>query len=157
MSHSVSHLPFRAWCSHCVKGLARDWPHRSDYGPPPDIPMVAMDFCFANTESDGDVLTMLAMKEKPCSSVGVRVLPDKSASEGAVATIIGYLDLWGHQEVIIKCDQEHSMKRIAELLQERRRPRRTIVEYSPKREPSEQRSGGKRTLPLGRVASNHAL
>ena len=24
MSHSVSHLPVRAWCSHCVKGLARD-------------------------------------------------------------------------------------------------------------------------------------
>ena len=30
------------------------------------------------------------------------------------------------------CDQEQSVKRIAELLQERRRPRRTIVEYSPK-------------------------
>ena len=35
LAHSVSHLPFRAWCSHCVKGLARDWHHRSDYGPPP--------------------------------------------------------------------------------------------------------------------------
>ena len=33
---------------------------------------------------------------------------------------------------MIKCDQEESMKRIAELLQERRRPRRTIIEYSPK-------------------------
>ena len=46
MAHSVSHFPFRAWCSHCVIGLARDRPHRSDYGPPPDVPMVAMDFCF---------------------------------------------------------------------------------------------------------------
>ena len=57
---------FRAWCAHCVKGLARDWPHRSDYGHPPDIPVVAMDFCFANTESDDDVLTILTMKEEPC-------------------------------------------------------------------------------------------
>ena len=80
-----------------MKGLARDWPHRGDYGPPPDIPMVAMDFCFVNTESDDDVLTILAMKEKPFQSVGVTVLPDKSASEFAVATIIGYLDIWGHQ------------------------------------------------------------
>ena len=62
MSCSFSHLPFRAWCSHCVNGLARDWPHRSDYGPPPGIPMVKMDFCFVNTESDDDVLTILAMK-----------------------------------------------------------------------------------------------
>ena len=89
-------------------------------------------FCFVNTESDDDVLTILAMKEKPFQSVGATVLPDKSASEFAVATIIGYLDFWGHQEVMIKCDQEYSMKRIAESLQERRRPRRTIVECSPK-------------------------
>ena len=34
---------------------------------------------------------------------------------------------------MFKCDQEQSMKRIDELLPERRRPRRTIVEYSPKR------------------------
>ena len=40
---------------------------------------------------------------------------------------------------MIKCDQEQSMKRIAELLQERRRPRRTIVEYSSK--VSHQRNG----------------
>ena len=111
LSHSVSHLPFREWCSHCVKGLARDWPHRSDYRPPPDIPTVAMD----------EVLTNLAVREKPFQSVGATVLPDKSASEVAVATIIRYLDFWGHKEVMIKCDQEHSMKR-----------RRTIVEYNPK-------------------------
>ena len=47
------------------------------------------------------------------------------------ANVPGYLDFWGHQEVMIKCDEEQSMKRIAELLQERRRPRRTIVEYNP--------------------------
>ena len=45
--------------------------------------------------------------------------------------MIGYLDFRGHQEVMIKCDQEQCTKRIAELLQDRRRPRRTIVEYSP--------------------------
>ena len=56
--------------------------------------MVAMNFCFVNTESDDDVLTILAMKEKPFQSVGATVLPDKSVSEFAVATIIGYLDFW---------------------------------------------------------------
>ena len=71
-----------------MKGLARDWLHRSDYGPPPDIPMVAMDFCFVNTASDDDVLTILAMKET------VPISWDKSASEFAVATIIGYLEFW---------------------------------------------------------------
>ena len=112
MSHSVSHLPFRAWCSHCVKGLARDGSHRRDDGPPPDIPIAAMDFCFVHTESDDDVLTILAMKEKPFQSVGATVLPDKSASEFAVAAIIGYLDFSGHQEDMIKCDIFHSRTRV---------------------------------------------
>ena len=57
--------------------------------------MVATDFCFVNTESDDDVLTILAMKESPFQSVGATVLPDKSASVFAVATIIGYLGLLG--------------------------------------------------------------
>ena len=64
-------------------------------GPPPDIHMVAIDFCFLNAESDDDVLTILAVKEKPFQSVGATVLPDKSASEFAVTPIIGYLDFWG--------------------------------------------------------------
>ena len=44
-----------------------------------------MNFCFVNTESDDDVLTILAMKEKPFQSVRATVLPDKSVSE---------LDFW---------------------------------------------------------------
>ena len=87
--------------------------------------MVAMDVCFANTESDGDVFTIWTMKEKPFQAVGATVLRDKSASE--FATIIGYL--W---EDMIKCDQGRTTKQIAELLQDRRRPRRTIVEYGPR-------------------------
>ena len=72
------------------------------------------------------------MEEKPFQSVGATVLPDTSASDFAAAAVIDYFDFWWHQEVMIKCDQEQSMKKIAELLQERRRPRRTIIECSPK-------------------------
>ena len=63
-------------------------------GPPPDFLMVAMDFCFVNTESDDDVLTILAMKEKPFQSVGATVQSDKSVIEFAVATMKGFLDFW---------------------------------------------------------------
>ena len=93
--------------------------------------MVAQDFCFASTESD-DALTILAMKEKPFLSAGVTVMHDMSVIEFAVTTGTGYLDFWEYQEVMITCDQEQSMKRIAELFQERRRSRRTIVNYSLK-------------------------
>ena len=72
------------------------------------------------------------MQEKPYQSAGVTVMQHMSAIEFAVTTGIGYLDCWEYQEVMTNCDQEQSMRRIAELFQEPRRPRRTIVNYSPK-------------------------
>lgn len=73
--------------------------------------MVAMDFCCVNTEVGDDLLAILRAM---CAAVQ----PEKSESEIAAATTIGYLDFWGHQEVVIKCDREKNMKQNAELLQE---------------------------------------
>ena len=63
-------------------------------------PRLQLISAFLNAESDDDVLTILAVKEKPFQSVNATVLPDKSASEFAVTPIIGYLDFWGHWEVM---------------------------------------------------------
>ena len=131
MSHSVSHLVFRVGCAHYVKALARDWPHHYERGLTPAIPMVAPDFCVTNTKSD-DALTILVMKEKSYQPAGVTVMHDMSAIEFAMTTGTGYLDFWEYQKVMITCDQEQSMRRIAELFQERRRSRRTTVNYSLK-------------------------
>ena len=58
----VSHLAFRAGCAHCVKRVARDWPHHYDSGLTPAIHKLARDFCVTDIESD-DALTILVMKE----------------------------------------------------------------------------------------------
>ena len=58
------------------------------------------------------------------------MLPNRSVSEFAVTAIIGYLGFWRNQEVVIKCDQTQGMKKIAQLLQGRRRPRRMVAKYS---------------------------
>jgi hypothetical protein len=131
LEHAATHIPFRVWCRHCCDGKARDWPHKRDYGPPPEIPMVAMDFLFLNTDIDDEVLTVLSLKEKPGQAVGATALPDKSASEFAVAAVAGYLDFWGLNDVTLKCDQEPSMKKIVDVLKEKR-THRTLVELSPK-------------------------
>ena len=44
--HEMTHLPFRSWCPHCVRGRMANPPHR-DLGPPPGqmgVPEVAMDY-----------------------------------------------------------------------------------------------------------------
>ena len=41
---------------------------------------------------------------------------------------IGILDSWDHRVVMIKCDQEQSLKSLPELFREQRRPRSRMVE-----------------------------
>ena len=45
--HLVNHLPFRAWCQHCVKGKAKGMPHRvrKDKGEE-QVPLVSVDYMF---------------------------------------------------------------------------------------------------------------
>ena len=72
--------------------------------------MVALDFFVANTESD-KALTILAMK-KTFQSTFVTVMHDLSAIEFAATKGTGYFDFWEHQEIMFKCYQGKSMKRI---------------------------------------------
>ena len=61
-------------------------------------------------------------------SVGVTAIPDLSTSLFVLARGTGILDSWDHREVMIKCGQEQSLKSLAELFREQRRPRSRMVE-----------------------------
>ena len=44
MEHEVTHLPYRTWCAHCVRGRGRDDPHHD--GPAAadkEVPIISMD------------------------------------------------------------------------------------------------------------------
>ena len=61
-------------------------------------------------------------------SVGVTAIPDLSTSMFVWTGGIGILDFWDHREVVVKCDQEQSVKSLAELFRKQRRPRSRMVE-----------------------------
>ena len=45
--HLVNHLPFRAWCRHCVKGKAKGMPHRIKKDKEEEqAPLVSIDYMF---------------------------------------------------------------------------------------------------------------
>ena len=64
LEYAATHIPFRVWSKHCCDGKAKDWPHKRDYGLPPDIPSVHLDFFFINTDLDEEVLTVLGLNER---------------------------------------------------------------------------------------------
>ena len=56
--------------------------------------------------------------ERMLQSVSVAEIPDLSTSVFVWAGGIGILDSWDYREVMIKCDQEQSLKSLAELFRE---------------------------------------
>ena len=62
-NHSVTHLPYRAWCPDCVTGKAQGMPHFKSSGKGSDqrIPTISYDYGFASemkrSEDGGEVET----------------------------------------------------------------------------------------------------
>ena len=41
--HMLTHLPFRSWCSHCVRGKAKGKPHKKKEEEDKEVPTIALD------------------------------------------------------------------------------------------------------------------
>ena len=50
-NHMVTHLPFRDWCPHCVRGKSGSKPHRNIQGKH-EIPTVAVDYMFMHSHQE---------------------------------------------------------------------------------------------------------
>ena len=44
--HMATHLPFRSWCPHCVRGKSKGKPHKKLAQGNREIPTVALDYTF---------------------------------------------------------------------------------------------------------------
>ena len=51
--HMISHMPFRAWCPHCVKGRAKSEPHPVKKEKAEEvIPVISMDYMWMKSAED---------------------------------------------------------------------------------------------------------
>ena len=42
----MTHVPFRNWCRHCVRGRAVNDPHPHTSGTESEIPVISVDYCW---------------------------------------------------------------------------------------------------------------
>ena len=64
-NHMVTHLPFRDWCPHCVRGKSGSKPHRNTQGVH-EFPTVAIDYMFMHSnqeEGEENGMPILATKD----------------------------------------------------------------------------------------------
>ena len=109
----VTHLPFRDWCPHCVRGKPGSKPHKSNQSVH-EIPTVAVDYMFMHTnqnEQEESGMPILVTKDLLNCGTGTgmlsaSVLVQKGVCAQATRRLSAEVGKLGHSELILKSDGE---------------------------------------------------
>ena len=131
--HELTHLPFRSWCTHCIRGRGEATPHaradRDDSG----VPEVHMDYCFLGGQSE-EAQPVLVIRERDTKMILSFLVREKGANDPhVIRRVMAFLTELGHSgnNVIIKTDQESPDRAVAAKIAAERQEGRTILENSP--------------------------
>ena len=131
--HELTHLPYRSWCRHCVRGKGRALDHkRCDRQP--RLRTVHFDYCFMGNIDEQDTRCILVGKEEQTKYMLATVVPKKGMShEFPAKRVMAYLREMGLDqcELDIKHDQEAALADLVNEVVRQRGSVRTIREQAP--------------------------
>ena len=112
--HEMTHLPFRSWCRHCVRGRGKELPHRKAEDLEGGVAEIHMDLCFPGEEDGSGGLTVLVAQDRETKMKLASAMPSKSTGNFIAKRILAFMREVGceHGVVTIKSDQEPAMKAI---------------------------------------------
>ena len=114
-AHNISHLPYRSWCPHCVRGKARRRNHRKKNRQRRDgVPVISMDYMWlkgkkTDPDSDQKGNPILVMHCRDSKLTWSRVLLKKGVDPYSVKVACDMIAFTGHKRVILKSDGESSI------------------------------------------------
>ena len=104
-AHEATHMPYRSWCAHCVRGRGIASPHvekKDDERKEMRRPVVSMDYCFMNKQ-DEDKATMIAVKEEKHGCVHASIVPGKGDQvEWVSSHVARFCNKLGFKEITIE-------------------------------------------------------
>ena len=122
----VSHIPYRAWCSHCVFGRGKSFAHHrvNRQEDPEEVPVVSIDYGFFGAPGElpadavgGAQTPVLVVRDRKSKALFSHLVPSKGVEhfypEHALVRDIKFL---GYPSVVIKSDQEPAIKALAEAV-----------------------------------------
>ena len=139
--HMITHMPFRSWCPHCVRGKAKGHPHHKvPENREHQIPTISIDYMYFVREGEVEKgLPTLVMIDDKTGMIWARVLKQKGIEEYAVKVVTKFLDLLGYTRIIVKSDGEPAIKSLKEEVK-----KHTQIEIVPEESPTyESKSQGK--------------
>ena len=103
-SHMLTHLPYRAWCPHCIRGKSKGRPHNRANVSAHVMPTVAIDYMFmTESQNMGDesgmpILVARDLHHDECGT-GMSlacVVPNKGVNPYVVKLLSNFIALLGH-------------------------------------------------------------
>ena len=119
--HECTHVPYQAWCEHCI--AMRAVPDRMEFlkQGPRDVPVVQFDFCFTGYTVDKGMVSLDSAPENAQQALKCLVCHDSATgSIGAIpceakgdTRYLGielqrFIQGLGHSTICLKCDNEPS-------------------------------------------------
>ena len=130
--HELTHLPFRSWCRHCVRGRAKGDPHAQHQEDEHAMPMVCCDYCFMGDSETDRSTPILAVTDNKYKSAFAHVCIRKgTAHKWIVNQVKRDIDLMGYTDIVFKSDGEPSIVQLKREVGELRGPHRTVPEEAP--------------------------
>eukprot|EP00973_Karenia_brevis_P056063 7797580-Karenia_brevis.AAC.1 len=128
----ANHLPYRSWCECCVRGKAKDLPHRkSQPGGPAEVPLIGMDFQHPGTDSSEEArLNILTVKDTKSKAVFCYPCSSKAPSEAVADKVINDIEVLGYGRIALRCDNEPAIRKLQKIIVNRRK-QDTIPQNSP--------------------------
>ena len=126
--HRITHLPYRSWCEHCIRGRGIGQRHHRST-PASSIPIVAVDYFFMTKNSlltpdecraalgggmdeaiqKGDIVKCLMMKCSVTRAELAIVLGKKGLDQYVVDRIVAFVRWLGHVKLVMKSDNERAV------------------------------------------------
>jgi len=102
--HEATHLPYRDWCAHCVRGAGNKTPHRrkslkTEEEEDAKIPRVVLNYHFMSTrDAENGKNPVLAMKDESTGNRYMRAVGHKGVDgmDWLIKDLHEELKSWGH-------------------------------------------------------------
>ena len=81
LEHSVTHVPYRSWCPHCVAAAAKSTPHRkSDEGNDEKcVPCLHADYWFMRDEKGSESVPVIVLRDDDTRAYAAHVVTVKGS------------------------------------------------------------------------------
>ncbi|CAK0804301.1 unnamed protein product, partial [Prorocentrum cordatum] len=83
------------------------------------MPVISLDYCFVDAETETDMVTVLVMVQKPEGCVAAIMVIHKGPIEYVNSAVEFYIDVWGSAHIILKGDQEASLQAVISAVKNR--------------------------------------